>query len=214
MPKFWKEQMKQIYEQLIELSTYCLAFANVDRATSNVDGITPESDTDHTVMLSMVGCAFASVFMPNLDLGKVAQFALVHDFTEVLTGDVDTLKPFDKQAKIEREKKALESLKSTFESIPWLGHTLEEYESLASPEARFVKVLDKVLPKITQILSNGKTLTKRGLDSSALKKFMDSQLEDISNSYGFDQKETLKFAQYVSDQLLNMLIAKENLTDS
>lgn len=188
-----------------------MRFADVNRATSNLDGITPESDTDHTVMLGIVGCAFAAQLVPNLDLGKIAQFAFVHDFTEVLTGDVDTLKPFDAAQKALKEKKALESLGQTFGELPWLYTTIAEYESLASSEARFVKVLDKVLPKITQLASNGKTLTDRGMDSVKLKEFMDKQFNDIANSYGKDQPAALELVRDMSKRLLDMMVDKERV---
>lgn len=201
--------MNKLYEQLLTLSTYCMRFADVNRATSNLDGITLESDTDHTVMLGIVGCAFAAQLVPNLDLGKIAQFAFVHDFTEVLTGDVDTLKPFDAAQKASREKEALESFKTTFGELPWLYTTMQEYESLASPEARFVKTLDKVLPKMTQLISDGKTLASRGMDSVKLKEFMNKQFNDIANSYGKDQPAALELARDMSKRLLVMMVNKE-----
>jgi len=200
---------KLIYDQLLELSVYCMRFADVNRATSNLNGTTPESDTDHTVMLGIVGCAFAARLAPELDLGKIAQFALVHDFTEVITGDVDTLMPFDASEKALKEKEALETLRTLFGNVPWLHTTMQEYESLASPEARFVKVLDKVLPKITQLASNGKTLAARGMGSWDLKVFMDKQFNSIVNSYGFDQPAVMDFAKDMSERLLNMMISKE-----
>jgi len=205
---------KHIYDQLLELSVYCMRFAEVNRATSNLDGITPESDTDHTVMLGIVGCAFAARLAPELNLGKIAQFALVHDFTEVITGDVDTLMPFDASEKALKEKEALETLRTLFGNVPWLHTTMQEYESLASPEARFVKVLDKVLPKITQLASNGKTLTARGMGSWDLKVFMDKQFNSIVNSYGFDQPAVMDFAKDMSERLLNMMISKEINNDT
>jgi len=51
----------------------------------------PESVSDHTCqvgILAFVIAAKCNAFEDNLDLGKVALFALVHDFDEALTADV------------------------------------------------------------------------------------------------------------------------------
>jgi hypothetical protein len=46
----------------------------------------PESDTDHTVMLALIACALAPIVDARLDVGLVAQYALVHDLVEAYAG--------------------------------------------------------------------------------------------------------------------------------
>jgi putative hydrolase of HD superfamily len=77
--------------KVIELAQLCLRFGRVDRATTHEDGQRHETDTDHTVMLGVIACAFASSCGLDLDIGKVAQFALVHDLVEAHAGDTNTL---------------------------------------------------------------------------------------------------------------------------
>lgn len=79
-------------EKLIDVARLALKFARVNRVTLHEDGIRPESDTDHTVMLSIAACALAdALYKDSLDLGKVAQFAIVHDLVEAHVGDVNTI---------------------------------------------------------------------------------------------------------------------------
>lgn len=62
-----------------ELASLVLDFGKVDRITAHQDGVFPESDTDHTVMLGVIGVSLAKRLYNDLDLGLIAQFALVHD---------------------------------------------------------------------------------------------------------------------------------------
>ncbi len=146
-----------LYKKLTELSRLSLQFGQVNRATLYPDKITPESDTDHTFMLGMFACALRDHCAPDLDRGKLAEYALIHDFVEVYAGDTLSLGLHDKSAKEERERQALVRIKDEYDSIfPWIGEAIEKYESLEEPEARFIKVLDKLMPGITHQLNEGK----------------------------------------------------------
>jgi putative hydrolase of HD superfamily len=184
-----EEQTKAV----IDLGNLILQFGKVDRATYFPDGVTPESDTDHTVMLGIIACAFADAFAPELDRGKIAQFALVHDLAEVYAGDTHTLgiqTEQQKKEKEEREYEALERIKREFDSVfPWIGKTIESYESLDTSEARFVKFVDKVLPKITHLLSSGVRLRQSGIGKEDMERHHKHQYESISATYGADQAE-------------------------
>ncbi len=47
-------------DAVVDLGRMALAFGRIDRITFYEDGGTPESDSDHTVMLGLVACAFAA----------------------------------------------------------------------------------------------------------------------------------------------------------
>lgn len=186
----------EIVEKIIELGDLVLAFGRVDRLTRHPDGEMLESDTDHTVMLGIVACSYAAALAPELDRGKIAQFALIHDLVEVYAGDTATfhiLTEDDKQGKEMRERAALDRIRSEYDGVfPWIGETLEEYESLGSAEARFVKVIDKVLPKITHILNKGAVSKALGHTNEYKGEFLAHQYEKIAESYGADQPEALR----------------------
>lgn len=148
--------------KIMDLAQLSLRFARVNRVTFHEDGATPESDTDHTVMLSLLACSIAHSYIPRLDVGKVAELALVHDMVEAYAGDTPTFKPLSKKEKNEkdaREHAAYERIQQEFEStFPWLPQRIAEYEARSSPESRFVKIIDKLVPKLTHILNGGVTL--------------------------------------------------------
>jgi 5'-deoxynucleotidase YfbR-like HD superfamily hydrolase len=158
-------------DAVIDLGRLSLAFGRVDRITYHEDGVTPESDTDHTVMLGLVACAFAARHLPDLALGRIAQYALVHDLVEVYAGDTPTLRisTAERASKQERERAALERIEREFGGrLPWVAETIRRYEARQDPEACYVKALDKLLPKITHLLNGGVTLHEQGMGREEL----------------------------------------------
>ena len=182
-------------EKVIELAQLCLRFGRVNRVTYHEDGKRFETDTDHTVMLAVIACAFAAQHNPFLDVGRVAQFAIVHDLVEAYAGDTNSLiartdaGPDDAtRTKEAREAAALDRIRCEFTAdFPWLTDTIDAYESLAQPEARFVKALDKVLPKVTHILNRGAALREHGVDASNIDAINGSQVVKMQASYAADQ---------------------------
>jgi 5'-deoxynucleotidase YfbR-like HD superfamily hydrolase len=193
---------------VINLGALALKFARVNRVTYHEDGRTPESDTDHTVMLGLIACAYAARYATHLDVGKIAAFSLIHDLVEVYAGDTPTVTKvaWDKKKKHEREMRALKRIQKEFsQTLPWIHKTIAQYESLKDPEARFVKTMDKVMPKITHFLNGGKTLKKYGYTPQEHKADLDTQRNMTMAHYTYDQKEALKIYDEVRVVLYNML---------
>lgn len=198
---------EDIARAMIDLGELALSFGRTDRITRHPDGVTLESDTDHTVMLGLAACAFASRFAPHLDVGKVAQFALVHDLVEVYAGDtVTSHKDFtaaDHKDKEEREAAALARIENEFVgTLPWLPETIASYERLDTPEARFVKVVDKAMPKIANILNKGVTFKPQGHDRESAEEFLSRQQQKLRESYGADQPEALALLEALGEEML------------
>ncbi|HWH16511.1 MAG TPA: HD domain-containing protein [Candidatus Paceibacterota bacterium] len=196
-----------IARAMIDLGELALAFGRTNRITRHPDGVTLESDTDHTVMLGLAACAFASRFAPHLDVGRVAQFALVHDLVEVYAGDtVTSHKSFtaaDHKDKEEREAAALARISDEFgASLPWLPDTIAAYERLDTPESRFVKVVDKAMPKIANILNKGVTFKPQGHDRESAEEFLSRQQEKLRASYGADQPEAMALLEVLGEEML------------
>lgn len=200
--------------KVIELAQLCLRFGRVNRATSHEDGHRPETDTDHTVMLSVIACAFAASYEPDLDLGKIAQFALVHDLVEAYAGDTNTLisrtSNAEESSKHARESAALATITNEFaDTFPWLSQTIEEYERLACRESRFVKTLDKVMPKLTHILNKGAMLARYGVDADNLDAVNGKQAIKMLATYARDQTTTMALYADIHVELKRVLEAKD-----
>lgn len=118
-----------------------------------------ENDAEHSFMLSMLAIEFATQYnashQPNtaIDVGKVAQYATVHDLIELETGDTPTfnLTSAEHAEKCANEAAAKEGL---FQRLPpHLAFLAHRYEEQIDVESRFVKLIDKLLPIIVDIVS-------------------------------------------------------------
>lgn len=179
---------EQTADAVIELGRLALAFGRVDRRTYHPDGRTPESDTDHTVMLGLVACALAAQHGPGLDVGLIAQYALVHDLVEVYAGDTPTLRALTAAAaeeKRQREHAAYERISAQFAAtLPWLPTMIAEYEARATAEARFVWALDKLTPKVAGLLNGAVTVAEFGMNAAELAARYDVQAAQIRAAAG------------------------------
>ncbi len=174
-------------DAMVRLARLSLDFGRVDRATYHPDGVTRESDTDHTVMLGLVACSLAERHFPSLDVGLVAQLCLVHDAHEVYAGDTPTLRALtaeEKAAKIAREEAAAERIADEFGgSLPWLPDMIAEYESsMPTQEAVFVRKVDKMLPKLTHALNGAVTIAEQGVSVPQLRERLDGQRAELVES--------------------------------
>lgn len=154
--------VRMVGTKMVELGELALRFSRVQRVTFHPDGVRPETDSDHTVMLGLVACALAADYFPQLNTGLVAQFALAHDLPEAGAGDVSTLRQLSEEQlreKKNRERSETFKIHARFAgSLPWVARTIRWYELQHSPEAVFVWAVDKLLPKVCHILNGGATV--------------------------------------------------------
>lgn len=208
-----KTPLTDINQSTISLGQLILQFARTNRFTFHEDGVTPESDTDHTVMIAILACACAEKFAPELDRGKIAQYALVHDLVEVYAQDTPTLRPMsdtEKQGKKDREKDAFNKIEMEFGKVfPWITNTISEYDSKVTPEARFVKICDSMVCRITSILNRAATERKMGIDSTeyeSIHKYHRTQILRYANEW----PEILRMWDYLSEEAIRGLKSKSN----
>jgi 5'-deoxynucleotidase YfbR-like HD superfamily hydrolase len=193
-------------DAVTELGALALAFGRIDRTTCfHPDGVTRESDTDHTVMLGWVAPALAARFFPQLDVGQVAQFALIRDMPEVYAGGTPTLRISDegREAKALRERAAVQRLDAEFAlRLPWVPRVLRLYEQQQLPEARFVRGADKILPKIVHLLDGCAGLREHGIDAAELADVFERQEADMRRYAG-------EFAELMAlrEELVNRTVA-------
>lgn len=143
---------------LLPLVRLTFALGRVNRATRYEDGVTPESDTDHTVMLALVAAATAP---QTMDPQRLVAMALVHDLVEALVGDTNTFNPTPEllAAKQTVEAEGMVALFEVLREFPVLLDWLRQYEAQEVPEARWVRILDKAMPKLTHALNGCAAVT-------------------------------------------------------
>jgi 5'-deoxynucleotidase YfbR-like HD superfamily hydrolase len=167
--------------------------------------VTRESDADHTVMLGWVAPALAARCFPGLDVGLVAQFALIHHAVEVFAGDTPTLRitARGRAEKAAREHAAAQRWRARFGGrLPWVPDMIDRYERQAEPEARFVRGADKVLPKIVHLLDGCAGLREHGMGAAELADVFERQEAGMRRYAG-------EFAELMAlrEELVNRTVA-------
>lgn len=203
---------RSLTDALIDLGRLALAFGLIDRtACYHADKVTRESDADHTVMLGWLAPALAARCFPELDQGLVAQFALIHDMAEVYAGDTPTLRinAGGRAAKAAREHQAVRRIVTKFGHVlPWVSSTLLLYEQQDEPEARFVRGLDKCLPKIVHLLDGATGLREQGMGSAELADVLKRQHADME-IYAGEFGELMALHAELTDRVVSLVAGQE-----
>ena len=100
----------------------------------------PESDAEHSFSLALL----VMLTVPSeLNRQKCLEMALIHDLAEIYAGD---LTPDDTVAPKEKHRLEMQAMKRISQelSVPYFEELFSEFEAQQTPEARFVKALDKL----------------------------------------------------------------------
>lgn len=189
-------------ERASQIAALALRFARVERATRHEDGVRPETDSDHSIMLALVACDMAPA---GLSKARIAEYAIVHDLVEAYSGDVQTLTINDagRAEKEERERAAMARIRAELGYDSWIVRKLASYEAQVEREARYVRLMDKVLPKLTHLF-NGCCAAAKLTDRAGFIAAHEAQHLKLSCEYGGED-----WASPILDLLRDAMIAAE-----
>ena len=108
-----------------------------------------ESVADHSYGVALLAWLLSP---PDIDRGRVIELALLHDLAEAITGDLTPADGVPEEIKREGERRALSALLEDFPSHDSGLALLHEYQEGATPEARFVKALDRLDMSLQSVL--------------------------------------------------------------
>ena len=102
-----------------------------------------ESVAEHSWRLSVIALLCADEY-PELDINKVIEMCLVHDFGEAVTGDIPSFYKTE-----DHEKKEEQAIRDLLSSLPddicaELTALFDEMNALKTPEAKLFKALDNM----------------------------------------------------------------------
>ena len=157
----------------LAIKSSCLVdnFSDVERIPRRKDG-DRETDVEHSFLLATLAPNLARILYPNLDIDRIRHYSLVHDMIEIEVGDVATfnLSPDEQAEKERREQIALEKL---LEELPPLeAEALESYEKQDTTEARFVRLVDKLLPAVVDITGQGTRVVEEDFGVASIDEFV------------------------------------------
>lgn len=103
-----------------------------------------ESVAEHTFGVAVLALFVADAHFPELDASKVLRMALLHDFGEIYTGDITPADAMNRHAKHRLEQRAVQQVLHKLPRGADYIALWEEYEAGTSPEAQFVRQIDRL----------------------------------------------------------------------
>lgn len=144
-------------DRLADLQQLIADFGKVQRAIPFADTSSAENDAEHSFGLAITCWYLQPHIAPELNIGKVLEYALAHDIVELHAGDTYVFDSEGMKTKDQREREAVVKLRKDWPDFEQLSDRTEEYMNRANKEAKFVKAVDKLLPIIMIELDKPKT---------------------------------------------------------
>ncbi len=143
----------EAHDRLIILGNIAVSFAQVERLTVYSKG-NFENDSEHSFHLALSATELAASYYPELDTGLVSQFCLVHDLPEIYAGDVPSYDLSDEERRSKEKAEAIATERLLSELPPHIADLLSRYEKQEEPEARFVRLVDKLMPAVIHAIAS------------------------------------------------------------
>jgi putative hydrolase of HD superfamily len=155
----------QRLEKQIEFILEIDRLKTVLRRTALTDGSRRENSAEHSWHLAIMALLLGEYADEEVDIQKVVRMVLVHDLVEIDAGDTFC---YDAEANVGREKRERIAAERLFSLLPGeqgraFTQLWEEFESRATPEARFAAALDRMQPLLSNLETGGYSWQKYGV---------------------------------------------------
>lgn len=168
-------QMADITDYFLELDE----LKCVNRRTYIKGGQRVENSAEHSWHLAMACWSIARSFNLELSEGKLLKLALVHDLGEIDAGDT-FLYSSDRESAPRAERQCVKRLEAhAGNGVAELSELWEEQETGNSIEAKLLKAVDRLLPFLHNISSQGKAWREHGIKRSQVVNAHDFILNDF-----------------------------------
>jgi len=124
-----------------------------------------ENSAEHSWHLAIMAVLLAEHANEAVDLLRVVKMLLIHDIVEIDAGDTYAYDGAGALHRVERERRAADRL---FGLLPQdqaseLHGLWEEFEARATPESRFAKALDHLMPLLHNYHTQGLSWQEHGI---------------------------------------------------
>lgn len=102
-----------------------------------------ESDAEHVFSMTLLAIEIMNKKKLNIDQCKVLKMIAYHELCEIDYGDHTPHENIPKQEKYENELKCIKRLATQY-NLPEMLEIFQEFEENKTPEAQFVKKIDKL----------------------------------------------------------------------
>ncbi len=129
------------------------------------DIVAKENDAEHAWHMAVMAILLSEYSNEPIDVLKTVSMLLIHDLVEIDAGDTYA---YDEEAKKTQASRELAGADRIFGLLPddqqkKLRALWEEFETGASPEARFAHTMDNIQPMMLNAATDGKAWEERGV---------------------------------------------------
>ena len=155
------ERLRRQLEFILEIDR----LKSVLRQSYLIDNDRHENSAEHSWHLAVAAMVLAEHAKEPIDVSKVVRLVLVHDLVEIDAGDTFIYDEAGNAGKAAREQKAADRL---FGLLPEeQGQTFmalwREFEDRQTPEAKFAFALDRLMPILHNVFTQGRSWKEHGI---------------------------------------------------
>ena len=137
----------------------------IQRRSYLVSGSRKENSAEHSWHLTVLALVLGEYANESIDVFKVLRMLVIHDMVEIDAGDFFMYDLTVTQSKADLEQKAADRI---FSLLPpdqsQVFHALwQEFEARETPEAKFAAALDRLMPLIHNLKTDGRTWKDHGV---------------------------------------------------
>lgn len=132
---------------------------SVERRSWLMDGSRRENSAEHSWHIALMALVLAPYANEPVDIDRVVRMLLIHDLVEIDAGDTFAYDRTSRRAAALREDEAARRL---FALLPPKTEAdmlalWQEFETQQTPEARFAKAMDRIMPVLHNYFTEGAT---------------------------------------------------------
>lgn len=137
----------------------------VIRRNYNADSRRRENTAEHSWQITLMALSLAEHSDETIDTLKVLKMLLIHDLVEIDAGDTYLYGEDDAGNKEKKEQAAAQRIFGILPEDQQQAYQQlwEEFEAIESPEARFAKAIDRLMPILNNYYSNGRSWKENGI---------------------------------------------------
>ncbi|MBA7651425.1 hypothetical protein ES703_59244 [subsurface metagenome] len=157
-----EDRLSKQIEFLVEIDKLKTVFRNVFLVA---DPNRRENSAEHSWHTAMMALILEEYAQNQVDSSRLVKMMLIHDVIEVDAGDTNI---YDKQASMDKAKREQRGAERIFSLLAHdqrqeLFELWEEYEKGITPEAKFARALDRLIPLIHNYYTQGKRWKEDGI---------------------------------------------------
>lgn len=156
-----KDELESCFEFIIELEK----LKSVHRKVKPIGLDRYENSAEHSWQVSLLALVLAKFANEKINVERVIKMMLVHEFGEI---DADDTFFFDSAGRADAKEKEAAGVKRLLTLLPsetanQFWELWDEYENGDSPEAKYARAIDRVMPMLQNIYNNRQSWDENGI---------------------------------------------------